>query len=207
MSKSKPLNGTEGYAEEAEALTVRYERLTLEQVYGDALALFPKPPASVLDIGAGTGRDAAALAARGHKVVVAVEPTRELREHGQKVHAAHKIKWLDDGLPDLDKVLDLERRYDLVLLSAVWMHLDKDQRRAAMAGVASLTEPGGRIVLSLRHGPVPEGRRMFPVTPAETVALAEGQGFSTLYNKPHPDVQGRDGVSWTWLVFERPRSD
>ena len=207
MSKSKPLNGTEGYAEEAEALTVRYERLTLEQVYGDALPLFPKPPASVLDIGAGTGRDAAALAARGHKVVVAVEPTRELREHGQKIHAAQKIKWLDDALPDLDKVFDLERRYDLVLLTAVWMHLDKDQRRAAMAGVASLTAPGGRIVLSLRHGPVPEGRRMFPVTSTETVALADSQGLTTLYNKPRPDMLGRDGVSWTWLVFERPHTD
>lgn len=207
MSKSKPLSGTEGYAEDAEALALRYERLSLEQVYGDALPLFPKPPASVLDIGAGTGRDAAALAARGHKVVVAVEPTRELREHGQKVHAAHKIKWLDDGLPDLEKVFDLERRFDLVLLTAVWMHLDKDQRRPAMAGVASLTEPGGRIVLSLRHGPVPEGRRMFPVSAAETAALAEGQQLRTLYNKPRPDMQGRDGVSWTWLVFERPQTD
>jgi SAM-dependent methyltransferase len=207
MSKTKSMSGTEGYAEEAEALAVRYEGMTLEQVYGDALPLFPKPPASVLDIGAGTGRDAAALAARGHKIVVAVEPTKELREHGQKIHAAHKIKWLDDGLPDLDKVFDLDRRFDLVLLTAVWMHLDKDQRRPAMASVASLTEPGGRIVLSLRHGPVPAGRRMYPVSAAETVALAEWQGLRTLYNKPRPDMQGRDGVSWTWLVFERPQTD
>lgn len=207
MNQSRPSNGTEGYAEEAATLAARYERLTLEQVHGDALRLFPKPPASVLDIGAGTGRDAAALAARGHKVVVAVEPTRELREHGQKAHAARKIKWIDDSLPDLDKVFDLDRRFDLVLLTAVWMHLDKEQRHAAMASVASLTEPGGRIVLSLRHGPVPKGRRMFPVTAAETVALADSQGLATLYNKQHPDMEGRDGVSWTWLVFERPNSD
>lgn len=198
------VSGTEGYAEEAAVLTERYERLTLEQVYGDVLSLFPRPPASVLDVGAGTGRDAAALAARGHKIVVAVEPTRELREHGQKIHAARKIKWLDDALPELDKVLGLDRRYDLVLLTAVWMHLDKTQRAAAMPSVASLTAPGGRIVLSLRHGPVPEGRRMFPVTAAETAALAEGQGLVTLYNKPRPDMRGRDGVSWAWLAFERP---
>lgn len=204
MTESKPFSGTEGYAKEAADLAVRYERLTLEQVHGDALTLFPKPPGAVLDIGAGTGRDAAALAARGHKVVVAVEPTKELREAGQKLHAAHKIKWVDDGLPELDKVLDLDRRFDLVLLTAVWMHLDKDQRAAAIPSVASLTAPGGRIVLSLRHGPVPPGRRMFPVTPAETIALAEGQGLNLLYNKPHADGQGRDGISWTWLVFERP---
>ena len=207
MNKSKPVSGTEGYAEEAQALAERYERLTFEQVHGDTLPLYPKPPASVLDIGAGTGRDAAALAARGHKVVVAVEPTRELREHGQKIHADRKIKWLDDGLPDLDKVFDLDRRFDLVLLTAVWMHLDQSQRRPAMASIASLTEPGGRIVLSLRHGPVPPGRRMFAVTAAETVALAEWQGLRALYNRPRPDMQGREGVSWTWLVFERPQSD
>lgn len=201
---SRGMSGTEGYAEEAAALTLRYERLTFEQVHGDVVSFFPKPPASVLDIGAGTGRDAAALAARGHKVVVAVEPTRELREHGQKIHAAHKIKWLDDGLPDLDRVLDLDRRFELVLLTAVWMHLDKDQRAAAMPSVASVTAPGGRLVLSLRHGPVPKGRRMFEVTAAETIALAQDQGLRLLHNGTRSDMQGRADISWTVLVFERP---
>jgi len=198
------LSGTEGYAEEAQELAVRYERMRQEDVHSPVLHLFPAPPASVLDIGAGTGRDAAALAARGYRVV-AVEPTRELREAGQRLHANAKIKWLDDGLPELDRVLDLDRRFDLVLLTAVWMHLDKEQRRYAMPGVASLIAPGGRLVMSLRHGPVPEGRRMFPVTAGETTALADEQGLSTLHNGPGDDAQGRAGVTWTWLVFERPR--
>jgi SAM-dependent methyltransferase len=198
------VSGTEGYAENAQSLSVRYESLRQEDVHSYVQHLFPPPPASVLDIGAGTGRDAAALAARGYRVV-AVEPTRELREHGQRVHAGSKIKWLDDGLPELDRVLDLDRRFDLVLLTAVWMHLDKQPRRHAMPGVASLIAPGGRLVLSLRHGPVPEGRRMFPVTAAETIALAEEQGLRTLHNSPGADLQGRADVTWTWLVFERPR--
>lgn len=197
------VSGTEGYAEEAQTLKARYESLKQEDVHSSVRHLFPAPPGWVLDIGAGTGRDAAALSAQGYRVV-AVEPTRELREHGQRVHTASKIKWLDDGLPELDRVLDLDRRFDLVLLTAVWMHLDKDQRRNAMPSVASLIAPGGRLVLSLRHGPVPEGRRMFPVTAAETIALAEGQGLDTLHNSPAADVQDRPDVTWTWLVFERP---
>jgi len=200
---SERVSGTEGYAENAPTLTTKYEQMRHEDVHKDVLHLFPAPPASVLDIGAGTGRDAAALAARGYKVV-AVEPTRELREHGQRVHAARKIKWLDDSLPELDGVLDLDRRFDLVLLTAVWMHLDKQQRRLAMSGVASLIAPGGRLVLSLRHGPIPEGRRMFDVSAAETIALADEQGLSNLHNSAAADVQGRADVSWTWLVFERP---
>jgi SAM-dependent methyltransferase len=201
------MSGTEGYAEEADALAERYERLTFQEVHGDVMHLFPAPPASVLDVGAGTGRDAAALAARGHKVVVAVEPTEALRSRGQRLHAAKKIKWLDDGLPDLDEVMDLERRFDLVLLSAVWMHLDPQQRRSAMATVASLTSPGGRIVISLRHGPVPKGRRMFAVSAEETAALAAGQGLRILHNKQRADFEGREGVSWTILVLERPRDE
>ena len=204
MSKPSSMSGTEGYAEEADALAERYERLTFAEVHGDVMHLFPAPPATVLDIGAGTGRDAAALAALGHKVV-AVEPTEALRAHGQRLHGAKKIKWLDDGLPDLDRVMDLERRFDLVLLSAVWMHLDPQQRRSAMASVASLMAPGGRVVFSLRHGPMPKGRRMFDVSPEETCALAKVQGLRLLYNKPRADFQRRDGVSWTILVFERPR--
>ena len=207
MGKPGSISGTEGYAEEADALAERYERLTFQDVHGDVMHLLPAPPASVLDVGAGTGRDAAALAARGHKVVVAVEPTAAMRAHGQRLHAAKKIKWLDDSLPDLDEVMDLERRFDLVLISAVWMHLDPQQRRSAMATVASLTSPGGRIVISLRHGPVPKGRRMFAVSAEETAALAAGQGLRILHNKQRGDFQHREGITWTILVLERPRDE
>ena len=70
---NKPvLSATAGYAENAAALIEQYERLTFEEVHREVLSLFPVRPGRVLDIGAGTGRDAAALAARGH-MVTAVE--------------------------------------------------------------------------------------------------------------------------------------
>ena len=62
--------------------------------------------------------------------------------------------------------------FDAVLLTAVWMHLDAPLRARAMPIVAKLVRPGGVLILSQRHGPVPVGRRMFDVTPAETVGLA-----------------------------------
>jgi hypothetical protein len=54
--------------------------------------------------------------------------------------------------------------FDVVMLTAVWMHLDEHQRRHAMRSVASVVRTRGLMILSLRHGPVPPGRRMFEVS-------------------------------------------
>lgn len=137
-----------GYAAQADALAVEYERLTFDQVHGDILHLLPPAPARVLDIGAGTGRDAAALAARGH-TVTAVEPTAEMQAHGRRLHSEMPITWIADGLPGLATVTGY---FDVVLLTAVWMHLDPAERQAAMPRIAALTASGGIVAMTLRHG-------------------------------------------------------
>lgn len=52
--------------------------MTFEEAHGGVLDLLPPAPARGLDVEAGTGRDAAALARRGYQVV-AVEPTHHRR--------------------------------------------------------------------------------------------------------------------------------
>lgn len=198
--------GTQGYADEAADLLVRYERFGFEEAHEAVLHLLPAAPGRALDIGAGTGRDAAYLAGKGFRVV-AVEPTETLRTAAAERHASPAIDWVDDGLPDLSHVAGTEEPFDLILLSAVWMHLDPDERRAAMPVVAALLALGGILVMSLRHGPVPRGRRMFAVTAEETVALSAAAGLETLFNRHAPSRQAdnrRRGVSWTTLVFRRP---
>ncbi|MBM3534650.1 MAG: class I SAM-dependent methyltransferase [Alphaproteobacteria bacterium] len=187
-----------GYAEEADALARQYESLSFEQMNRHLLPLFPLPPARVLDIGAGTGRDAAALARLGHGVV-AVEPTAEMRAHGQRLHADAAIEWLDDLLPDLPRLRG--RQFDLIMMIAVWMHLDAEERLAAMATVAGLLAPSGLAVLSIRHGPVPAGRRMFEVSAAETRDLAARRGLECVHESETDDAYKRDGVTWTRLAF------
>jgi protein-L-isoaspartate O-methyltransferase len=157
------VSGTEGYAEEAEDLFRRYENISFADVHASVLHLIPTAPCRVLDIGSGTGRDAAALAAMGH-AVVAIEPTAELRLRAIALHPSLQIEWLDDSLPDLAEVMRRGERFDLLMLTAVWMHLDEVQRRRAMPLVASLLRAGGVMCMTLRHGPVPSGRRMFEVS-------------------------------------------
>jgi SAM-dependent methyltransferase len=194
------LASTAGYAEAAAALTGQYESITFEDVHRDMLPLFPLPPSRVLDIGAGTGRDAAALAARGH-AVTAVEPTWELREYGRRLHAAAGIHWIDDMLPILAQVGANPDRFDLILLTAVWMHLDEAERGAGMARLAELVAPAGLVILSLRHGPGPAGRRMFAVSGDETEALASRHGLVTARRTERDDALGRGDVRWTFLAL------
>jgi SAM-dependent methyltransferase len=192
--------GTEGYGQNAPALIRQYEGLSFADVHRDFLPLIPSAPSLVLDIGAGSGRDAAALAALGHRVV-AVEPTAELRAYGTKQHADARIEWIDDALPDLDRVYERDQSFDLILLIAVWMHLDADQQARAMSRVAGFLAEGGRILLSLRHGPVPPGRRMFEVSGAEVCRLAERHGLQAVHRSERADMLGRDDVAWTFLAL------
>jgi SAM-dependent methyltransferase len=197
------ISGTEGYAEQAEALVGRYDGLSFAAVHKDVLHLIPPSPSRVLDIGAGTGRDAAALAAMGHQIV-AVEPVAEFRIRAAALHPSPHIEWLDDHLPELARLTARGDRFDLILLSAVWMHLDAEQRRRAMSRVASLLLSAGVMVLSLRHGPVPPARRMFDVSGDETIRLACMEGLRLeLRLDNQPAVQRTEGVSWTRLAFSK----
>jgi SAM-dependent methyltransferase len=197
------ISGTEGYAQEAEALVKQYESLAFTDVHRQVLHLIPATASRVLDIGSGTGRDAAGFAAMGHRVV-AVEPTVALRSGAAELHASPQIEWLDDSLPDLDKVAMLGVAFDVVMLTAVWMHLDLAQRQRAMPRVASLVQPGGVLIMSLRYGPVPQGRRMFTVSSEETLRLADAEGLQPILKFESADgMLRRPGVSWARLAFRK----
>ncbi len=98
--------------------------------------------------------------------------------------------------------------FGLVMLTAVWMHLDEAQRRQAMPVVAALVRPGGTMIMKIRNGPVPAGRRMFQITPEETTALAQAQGLQLVLNVHTEASQESNrlaGVNWTNLAFVKGR--
>ena len=199
------VSGTEGYADEAEELFRRYESIPAADAHRAVLHLIPTAPGSIVDIGAGTGRDAAWFASLGHRVV-AVEPTDAMRIPAMALHPSPRIEWLNDSLPDLTQLLARGEQFDVVMLSAVWMHLDTRQRRQAMPNLAALMRTGGVMIMHIRHGPVPPGRRMFEVPAEETIEQARIQGLRPVVNVRDESRQEQNriaDVTWTTLAFAK----
>ncbi|WP_439101096.1 class I SAM-dependent methyltransferase [Congregibacter sp.] len=112
--------------------------------------VFQRGASHACDVGAGSGRDALWLAELGW-TVTAVEPSAAMREIAlEKPHS--RVHWIDDCLPELATVSAGSQRFDLILLSAVWQHLDPLQRTRAVQALCALLVPGGKLAISLRHG-------------------------------------------------------
>ncbi len=109
---------TDWYSSNA-AVTAVYEALDPARVHAWLDGLLPEAPALVLDVAAGTGRDAAWLTRLGYDVV-AVEPSAAMRAEGERRHSDTGVRWVADQLPALPATHRLGLAFDLILLSGVW---------------------------------------------------------------------------------------
>jgi len=192
------------YRSHARRLGQRFQALSAAEVLRPVSAHLPQTPASILDIGAGSGRDVAWFAGQGHRVT-AVEPVRELAEQAANLPGAEQAEWIIDGLPDLTKLRDRTGDFDLCLLSGVWQHMPEGHRARSLTQIAKLLRPGGQLILSLRLDPTPDGETIFPIDTEETIRQALRAGFELECQASTPSVQPENiaaGVHWTWLVLK-----
>jgi SAM-dependent methyltransferase len=191
------------YNRNAGTAAATYEALDPASVHAWIDGLLPAAPSLILDVGAGTGRDAAWLAQLGHDVV-AVEPSAAMRAEGDRLHPESGLRWLADSLPALSLTQRLGLAYDVILLSGVWQHVAPDDRRRSMRKLLGLLKPGGVLILTLRHGPAPAERAMHTVSAEDVEGLARGYGAIVARIVESPDVAGRPEISWTGMALRLP---
>jgi SAM-dependent methyltransferase len=191
------------YSQNCERLAEQYEKLSPEKVNVDWSPYIPATKSLILDIGSGSGRDAAWLAEMGHEIV-AVEPVDKLRKKSEELHPHPSIQWINDWLPALTKVYKLNLRFDLILVSAVWMHISPGLRERSFRKLVNLLKPGGTLILTLRHGPSPDERIMYPAESEEIYQLANRYAIDVVLNTKSDDQLGRTEVSWNTMVLRLP---
>ncbi|MER2497066.1 class I SAM-dependent methyltransferase [Vibrio neptunius] len=167
------------YDNNALQLAKQYNALDFESVHQSWSAYWPKSGDAVLDIGEGSGRDAQWMSEQGCEVI-AVEPSDALRQLGQ-AGTTPQVTWLNDSLPALKSVQSLGMRFDLILISAVWMHLPIAQRPIAIKALSTLLSADGALVITLRHGEFQDGRETFGVSVAELEQLSHESGLIKYY--------------------------
>ena len=136
------------------------------------------------------------LSEKGWKVI-AVEPANELRNLAQ-ANSHNSVTWCNASLPALTTLPQAPKTYDLILLSAVWMHLPKYERPPTLKRLAELLSENGTLYISLRFGPNDEARPMHPVSYEELATLAKSIGLTARNLNPVPSQDGlkRDDVKW-----------
>ena len=114
--------------------------------------LDPAPDATVLDAGCGTGRHAAALIAKGHRVDLADASPELLARASARCPGARTL------LVDLCS-MRLPAEYDAVTCRGVLNDMTTDaEREAAVAALTACLRPGGLLFLDVREAEASRAR-------------------------------------------------
>lgn len=197
--------GEEYYRRHAASLLQQYESVDFPSVHGDLVAVLAGKRGSALDVGCGSGRDASWLAGNGWRVV-AIDASRAMLEGASRLHDGLGIVWLEDSLPTLEHAFALGQTFDLVLLSAVWMHLPAGLRPAATANIASLTRDHGLVHLTIRSGPADPDRGFFETDVATVIDGFQAHGLRLLSRSKDADVFERPNTFWEKVTFKKEAS-
>jgi SAM-dependent methyltransferase len=159
--------GTSGYATTFADLVARGADVEGEARLADALA--PRG-ARVLDAGSGMGRIAAALQARGHRVV-AVEPDSALVEQSRRTYPDLPVVPVDIlGVDDETGPFDV-----IVCVGNVMLFLADGTEVDVLTRLRTLLAPTGRILVGFHLRGAPPSARPYPAE--EFVADATSAGL------------------------------
>lgn len=194
------------YDAQAPKLSAQYQTVSSADVLSGLKLRMPRQRA--LDIACGNGRDAKWLAGQGF-TVDAVDGAAGMIREAQSVNAHDNVTYSVDLMPQLhgtrERVKRTGQKYDLIVMSAAWMHLDAPARAEMFQTLCALANPGAVMFITLRHGPAPVDRPMYAVSAGELRDMAA----DFLIHFEHivdarDDKLGRNDVWWDSVSLQMP---
>ncbi len=193
------------YSNNAQTVAERYESVvsSLSKSFGEAFM----PRSRLLDIGCGSGRDLALLAALGHEGF-GVDATPEFVALSQSLHPELKGKVLHAALPNF--MPPFGGGFDGILCSAVLMHIAESELIPAALTIKLCLKVHGRLLYSVpckRLDLVTEnrdanGRLFVPDQSDRLQKIFEQLGFILVSKWKNTDSLGRDSVEWISVLME-----
>lgn len=201
---SKPDN-IQIYDENAKQLTARYTSITTEEAlppFVQIIKNYTGTGDTALDIGSGSGRDAAWLAEHGWRVDAIDGSTALLAEAAILNNHPH-IHYRYDRAPSFEEIRSLGTQYDVILMSAFIFHFDQAERQAILQFCRTVLAPAGLIYITLRRGPDSANRQIYDVPLEDIEKFSAKNGLSFHYHGRSRDSASPKDVSWDHLSLWR----
>lgn len=156
------------------------------------------PGATVLELGAGFGRDALYLQKKGFAVIPTDGAASFVEELQRRGLPAYRLNLLEDEFPETAAIY----------ANAVFLHLTRDELVATLQKARQALSPGGRLIFTLKAGDgehwtsaklgAPRYFRYWQ--PEEILPLLIGAGFSSVAL----DYDPGEAVPWLYLTADAP---
>lgn len=195
------------FNDRADELARQYNVLDRAKVHADLLSMLPEGQAlKVLDIGAGSGADAAMFADRGH-TVLACEPAEALRKNGEETFKNKNIKWSSDVLPEMSAASDAAAPFDVITSVGVLQYVPEENRASSLSKMFSMAARGGFLEVqyptpaSREHQFTIKHNEIEKAVEAFNQVAAPNDGIDIVMDKLVPDFSGRKALDGSDLSF------
>lgn len=196
------------YDRNAPDIAAGYESVDMSRTLEGVSRYLPEG-AAVLEIGTGSGRDAAWLLERGFSVT-GVDGSRRMIGEAVSRHPELHDRIRHCVLPDL--LPFPAERFDGALSLATIMHLPEEAIPPVLREIMRVLRPGGTAALSVsversglnERGEDGRGRHFTVLSVATWQRLLGAAGFEMVRDWANPDATGRPGISWATLIARRP---
>lgn len=192
------------YSTHADAIFERYE--SVESNITDFYQTSFSANSSLLDIGAGSGRDLRKMLELGYDAY-GMEPCDELRQAAIKKHPELSARLSSGSLPNLTTTA----LYDGIVCSAVFMHLPEHDHLDALINIRNCLKPNGRFLISIpiarpnlnKENRDSDGRLFQPISSDKIKLLCARLGLECITEHNNEDALGRAEHVWRTLLFQK----
>ncbi|MDZ7794881.1 MAG: class I SAM-dependent methyltransferase [Spirochaetia bacterium] len=198
------------YQQHAEKLSQRYERAEVADLHRRLLDTF-SPGAQLLEIGCGSGREAAYLCGQGYEVQ-GIDPAPAMIDRALCLHPQLEGRLFQGALPDeLPAALLEHEHYNGIYAVASLMHLLQEQLHPTFEHLHQLLTQAGKLLFSVplsrpgldESGYDEKGRYYLLLASDEWIDQAKSAGFHSISSATTGDGLGREAITWLTCVVEK----
>lgn len=195
------------YEKHSLELTERYENADVDDLHKRLLKTFTGC-SSILDIGCGSGREAAFLVRNGFDVLC-VDGSAEMVKHAEQAHPELKGKIEQRIMPE---DFPADTAFDGVCAVAFFMHLTLNDLKKVLEKIFLVLKPMGRLFFSVplsrphlqKSGTDPSGRYFLILSRHKWEKTVADSGFIILETFTNRDGLGRKNITWFTCTAQKP---